>query len=426
MIIKRPAAAALALVILAGCTFSGGNGQTAAPAGGPSPTAGPTPINTATAEGVASAFLDAWQAGDYATMYSLLDPAAAASITQEDFIKKYTDVAALMTEQSVNITIDMTRLVSAGANARLPITVTYGTIVLGDITKDLSVNLRQTDNQWGVTWDPTMILPELVGGNTLSLQVDAPARANIYDRNGLWLVQSETPTVTISVIPSLVGDENDEARLLGDLSSLLRVSPEIIKQQYAGYPSDYAQPVAVGDADQENIDNNFRDIYSYQALRFDNKLNRRDFAVLAPHVVGYTSFIPVEQLDAYKARGYGGDELVGLTGLEAWGEQYLAGTRGGTLSAIAPDGSIYSEVASRESAPALNLYTTIDRNLQAIVQGAIEDAYAFAQPTWAPHRQRRSRDRDGCQYGRDQGDGELPELRPEHPVSAQRQSTVDR
>jgi hypothetical protein len=34
MIIKRPAAAALALVILAGCTFSGGSGQTAAPAAG--------------------------------------------------------------------------------------------------------------------------------------------------------------------------------------------------------------------------------------------------------------------------------------------------------------------------------------------------------------------------------------------------------
>ena len=93
MIVKRTAAVALALVILAGCSFGGGSIQTAAPGGGPSPTAGPTPINTSTAEGVASAFLDAWQAGDYATMYSLLDAQTQSATTQEAFTQQYTDAA---------------------------------------------------------------------------------------------------------------------------------------------------------------------------------------------------------------------------------------------------------------------------------------------------------------------------------------------
>ena len=37
---------------------------------------------------------------------------------------------------------------------------------------------------------------------------------------------------------------------------------------------------------------------------------------VAPHIVGYTGFIPAEQIDAYLAEGYRGDEKVGLSGLE--------------------------------------------------------------------------------------------------------------
>jgi penicillin-binding protein 2 len=89
-------------------------------------------------------------------------------------------------------------------------------------------------------------------------------------------------------------------------------------------------------------------------------------------------------LDAYRARGYQGDEIVGLSGLELWGESYLAGTRGGVLSAYTSSGQYSGEIARRDALPAQSLYTTLDRNLQAIVQDTIEDAYRAASSTWAP------------------------------------------
>src|SRR3972149_3016207 len=43
------------------------------------------------------------------------------------------------------------------------------------------------------------------------------------------------------------------------------------------------------------------------------------------HAIGYVGFIGPEEIEAWKARGYRGDELIGKAGLEQWGETILAG-----------------------------------------------------------------------------------------------------
>lgn len=43
----------------------------------------------------------------------------------------------------------------------------------------------------------------------------------------------------------------------------------------------------------------------------------------AAHVIGYMGSIPPDQVADFQARGYGGDEMVGIAGLEAWGERSI-------------------------------------------------------------------------------------------------------
>src|SRR5262245_822809 len=52
-------------------------------------------------EGTAGAFLKAWAEKDYAGMYALLSPLSQDAISQEDFVARYTDVAAQMTLASL-------------------------------------------------------------------------------------------------------------------------------------------------------------------------------------------------------------------------------------------------------------------------------------------------------------------------------------
>ncbi|HHH41631.1 MAG TPA: penicillin-binding protein 2, partial [Chloroflexi bacterium] len=94
---------------------------------------------------------------------------------------------------------------------------------------------------------------------------------------------------------------------------------------------------------------------------------------VAPHVVGWVAPVPAEQLETYRAQGYRGDEWVGVAGLEAWGEPYLAGRHGGTLYLMSPTGQPLSILAHRDAVPSRAIYTTIDRPLQQQVQQILGD-----------------------------------------------------
>ncbi len=374
MRLERLAVIATVVLLVSGCNVLNGDPNS----GGPTLT--PVP-DTGKPEGVAQTFLDAWMKGDYAGMYSLLTPNSQREYTQDAFTKTYQSAAEAMTlielkAELISAKPDITSQ-TAGAAFR----VTYNTQVLGSIKKDLVMRLKLSDNRWGIVWSPGLIFPEMANGNTLRMEVQSPARANIYDRNGLALVTANASAVTISVVPGEInpGVEDDMLRLL---SRVLRMTPDQIKTNYAGLPPDWN--VALGDADAETVQANYNRLKSYPGLRFKDKSGRRYFNVLAPHVMGYTGYIPSSQVAAWKQRGYQGTEIVGLSGLELWGEQYLAGTRGGVLNAYTPDGTFSAEIARRDSIPAQSLFTTIDRNLQAAVQDTLQEAYQAGANTWVP------------------------------------------
>ncbi|MBN1310621.1 MAG: hypothetical protein JXB30_04310 [Anaerolineae bacterium] len=366
------------ILVLGACVFF----PNPEPAEPPGPTLTPTPPLDQP-EGVAQTFLNAWMAGDYAGMYSLLSPNSQATNTLEEFTDTYTSTAAAMTLIDLEAVPRSAFSESTGTSAFFAFEVTYNTQVLGPIElKDQRMSLVFADGRWGVVWSPSLIFPELASSNTLQLEVETPERANIYDRNGLPLVTADAQTYTITIVPGQI-NENFEGQMLDLLSQVLRMTPADIKKNYDGMPAD--RTVALGDADAETIQANWSALNSYNAaLGFVEKTGRRYFDRLAPHVMGYTSYITVEQLEEYQQLGYRGDEIIGQSGLEKWGESYLAGTRGGTLSVYTAQGQFYQQLASRQSEPAQSIYTTLDRNLQTMIQDIIVEAYAASETTWAP------------------------------------------
>jgi penicillin-binding protein 2 len=92
---------------------------------------------------------------------------------------------------------------------------------------------------------------------------------------------------------------------------------------------------------------------------------------IAPHVVGYVTAIPAEEVEDYRRLGYRQDERVGQAGLEWWGEDDLSGERGGDLYVVDPDGLTVTKLAEKSAQPSKAIYTTLDKDLQAGVQQAI-------------------------------------------------------
>ena len=118
--------------------------------------------------------------------------------------------------------------------------------------------------------------------------------------------------------------------MLAALSLVTGLSPEEIRDKYIAFPADWWTPIANISA-QVSIDH-AETLYSLPGIVAKEKEGRTYLNNgIASHMVGWVGLMPAEELEAYRAQGYRGDEWVGVSGLEQWGEPILAGRHGGDL-----------------------------------------------------------------------------------------------
>ena len=88
-------------------------------------------------------------------------------------------------------------------------------------------------------------------------------------------------------------------------------------------------------------------------------------------MIGYLLSISPEQYEEFRRKGYAGDEKIGAAGIEKWGEEYLRGRPAADLYVVNADGTYDTAVGKSEAEPAYNIYTTIDKDFQILVQKAL-------------------------------------------------------
>lgn len=316
-------------------------------------------------ESAAGTFLDAWKAEDYPKMYSLLTSISKDAITLEDFTARYTDAAYNLSLQSFDY--DILSSLTDPTRSQIAYRVTYHTVLLGEIVRDMTMNLDQDKGYWLVQWEDSLILPELKGGNRLSLDYKVPARGNIYDR-AEKAIAAQTDAIALGVIPAYITPESEEG-VLGLLSKLTGIPAPWIRAGYAGTENFY---INVGETTADLYNQYSGQLAAYSGVEVTPYNTRLYYdGGVAPQTVGYVQQVPAEKLDEFRRKGYMGDEKVGVSGLEGWGEEYLAGKHGGNLYVIDPNGQIVTRLASAEPASSQSIYLTIDKDLQIGAQKAM-------------------------------------------------------
>lgn len=335
----------------------------------PTATATAAPI-TEDAAGYARAFYRAWELEDYLGMYSLLAPRSQALVDSASFINRYEE--AMRTAAISSVHAQPLGVLQEGANAQFGVRVTLTSTLVGDLIREFSLPLAYEGGRWGVVWDEGLILPELAGGNRLMMESRIPSRGNIYDLNGKALA-FQGSAYGLGVIP---GQIEDEASLLAALSAALNVPAEKIQEKYSAALPDWFVPVGVLTEEQLQPFALTLESFLGKGLATPQRRVVRLYAEsnLAAHVIGYTGAIPLEQLVNYRAKGFTGDETVGIAGLEAWGEDYLHGELGGVLSVVDPQGQVITVIADRKPQAARDIYTTLDLKFQSAVEHALADA----------------------------------------------------
>ncbi|KPK94205.1 MAG: hypothetical protein AMJ88_04720 [Anaerolineae bacterium SM23_ 63] len=343
------------------------------------PDPGVTTIPAPDPDTTARGFLDAWKRNDYPSMYGMLTALAQDGLSLDAFTNRYEEIHRTAAVTGIDTEI-ISSLVMSPEQAEVRFRTVLHSAVVGDISRENRMDLRREDGDWQVAWTEAMILPELTEGNGLRMYQYTPTRANIYDRNGLALA-AQTDAVALWIVPNQIGDEDAEEAMLSTLRRLLDVpTNDEIRFLYESFrDTDYY--TALGEVALEDfqlVQGTLNSLGGVQWERYNTRFYTGGGLTpysggLAPHAVGYVSWIPKEVVEDYLILGYQGDEFVGHMGLEFAYEPELRGRPGGDLYLIDSNGTEIEILASHESEPPYAVYTTLDRELQRHAQQAIEN-----------------------------------------------------
>ncbi|MCL4544130.1 MAG: penicillin-binding transpeptidase domain-containing protein [Chloroflexi bacterium] len=314
---------------------------------------------------VSRTYLAAWNTGQYDVMYKLITHEAQTSITQQRFVERYRAIAEQATITKVQATLD------PGQHAESNIqhfTVIFDTVLVGRIEQHntLTLAVEADGKTWRIQWLPALIFQQLSGANLIHMEPKGTPRGSIVDRNGTALATLGT-VATVYLKPSAM---KDEPVTLAALSKLLGLSEDVIRERYLQTQVDTSvvlRTLALKDA------NAIRS--ALEALPGVSVVNEParvyPYGPTASQTIGYVSTVTNEDLRTLAARGYRPGDVIGRLGIEKWGEQYLAGQWGGTLSVVTPKLGPVSVIAQREPGDASTVHLTLDLPLQQFCEHAL-------------------------------------------------------
>ncbi len=326
----------------------------------PPPAVEPT-VDAPAPDETAQAFLALWEQADYLSMFNLLTVGAQAGLSPDTFANRYN--AAQSTAGVKFVRAQLRAVLRDNTTTHANFHIEWDTVLFGTLKADNELTLTLEDGAWRVAWTEGAIWPGLENGGAFQVQYQIPRRANIYDREGKGLTV-EGKLVTVGLVPGNI--ENEDALLAG-LSPIVKLSPEDIKAKYAGAQATWFVPIADIAFETSQSNNDFLKTPGIERRERSSRI----YSGLAPLAIGVIGQITQDNLAEWKERGYRGDEWVGTSGLEAWGEPYLAGTHGGKLTLIDGQGQIASVVADVPAVASRSLYTSLDRILQEAVDNIL-------------------------------------------------------
>lgn len=337
---------------------------TAVPTPPPTATIGP-PTATPSADALKSAvdqFVKAWQDGKYADMYQMLSASAKASITQDKFVKRYTDIASGIDQisVSVNATIPTSATPSGSPpTVNVPYHVTYNLAVLGQIAEDNQMPMVLENGSWKVAWTPGLIFKDLTADRVVRYNSSVPTRGSILDRNGNVLAQ-DGAILTVGVVPGEIKDEGAMLKALGDY---LKMSPNDIKKLYASAQPDWFVPIKdLPDSEKASAQQKVGNVLGVSLRERQRRVY--PYGSATADFVGYVSPVTDADLATLRAKGYETGDMVGRAGIEAWGEKYLAGQKGASLTILGQDGTLVRTIAQKAPVPGDTIVTSVDVNYQ--------------------------------------------------------------
>lgn len=208
------------------------------------------------------------------------------------------------------------------------------------------------------------------------------ARGEIYDRNGKVLAASELVYTLSLNYPAMSSQKQVEARLVSLLQPAYpEMTQQVITEKINLQKNRLYEPVVL-----------LRDIPWDLVVQIEEHrqelpgvevevepLRNYPQGALAGHVLGYIHSINPEEIDQQKDYKYGLSSLIGKSGVEKQYEKELRGQDGARNVEVDSRGRPVRELVTMEPRQGNNIYLTLDKDLQQVMEQSMDNMLATLQ-----------------------------------------------
>ena len=331
---------------------------------------------------MANAYLADYIAGRYDNLYSLVSQQTVKRFSDQRILRSnYKDAHDYITTRTKDIlaraaitaiTASPGLAQKTGATtATVPARVEFQSARVGSFEQDITIPLVYENHHWRVLWTPGLIFTQLDDDSDpyYSRKVDLIAldgnRGTIYDRDGNVLAKDDT-VYQIFVNASKLTDRTTELTTLG---KDLDFTVDQLTQRLANGPG--GQPVLIRTISAQLYQQVSADLGKLAGVSTQKSTGRvYPYGTVMAPITGYVGPVTADDIQNDKQGYYDNPaDVIGKTGVELWGEQYLRPQHGGRLqifetNADGSDGPVVFTVASRIPANGDDIHTTVSLKAQ--------------------------------------------------------------
>lgn len=218
------------------------------------------------------------------------------------------------------------------------------------------------------------------------VSIDAP-RGNIYDRQGNILVRNRgglCVSMTLPTAEETAKEKKERELVMARLSPLLEMRVEEIKKKLKSKRADPYKPIPI----KEDVSEEIAARIEEHQLDFPHVVIEgmpiREYlnGNLAAHLLGYLGEVTDEELKQDKFKDYRPGDVMGREGVENSYETFLAGRKGEQRIEVNAAGYPVHTTDVRSPEAGSDVYLTIDKNLQGVVENLLHEALDHARQSY--------------------------------------------
>ncbi len=309
-------------------------------------------------------------------MWGLLTAASQQRVGTPGFVDRLPRIAEEMTLRSLDVKVGQAlhpRLPSGSPDPRnvtVPLTVTYHTARVGDITRDTRLRLvlegEKQEARWRIDWTSEAILPFLTQGRLVRMTRLVTTRGRIITRDGTELATFADGT-QVGVIP---GQIKSEAGMLASLSPLVGLKADDIK---AKYTQSWVKPdTYVAIRTLKDVTPDVRGKLSViEGVQLRPERIRAYPSGLLSQLLGTVGEATDDEAKALTARGFEAGDTIGKSGLELSLNDVLMGAYGWRLGIVDENERPVETLAETPAVAGLDAVLSIDPAMQRAADAAL-------------------------------------------------------